>query len=113
MKRVIRLTESDLVNIVKKVLKEGDYRAKFEDQEDWIDQKNNPLTIDPDLDSTGYYDFEYEPKVEVEDFEDIPDDIRKKLFTQDEHGERMYNKYKEKYGKFKYARKKDEDEFGY
>jgi hypothetical protein len=36
MKKVIRLTETDLVNIVKKVLKEGDFRSKFEKQDYWI-----------------------------------------------------------------------------
>ena len=107
MKKVIRLTETDLVNIVKKVLKEGDFRTKFEKQPHWIDQKGRHITFDPDLESTGYYDFEYEPGVDVEEYEDLPDDIRTTLFSQDRYGKEMYNKYKEKYGKFRYSRKKD------
>jgi len=108
MKKVIRLTETDLVNIVKKVLKEGDFRSKFEKQDHWIDQKGRYITFDPDLESTGYYDFEYEPGVDVEEYENIPDDIKDSLFPQDQYGKEMYNKYKEKHGKFRYSRKKDE-----
>ena len=107
MKKVIRLTESDLVNIVRKVLKEGDFRVKFENQDYWIDKKGRYIEFDPDLESTGYY----EPGVDVEEYEDIPDDIKKELFPKDQYGKEMYNKYKEKHGKFRYSRKKDE--FGY
>ena len=49
MKKVIRLTESDLVNIVRKVLKEGDFRVKFENQDYWIDKKGRYITFDSDL----------------------------------------------------------------
>ena len=63
MKKVIRLTESDLVRIVNKVIKESGYRAKFKDQKDnnWVDEKNNWVDFDPDLEKTGYYDFDFDP----------------------------------------------------
>ncbi len=38
--KVIRLTESDLTRIVKRVIKESNFRAKFNDTEHWIDQDN-------------------------------------------------------------------------
>lgn len=107
MKKVIRLTETDLVRIVNKVIKESGFRAKFEGADYWIDEYGNYVDFDPDLDSVGYYDFEYEPGVDVEEYEDLPDDIRTTLFSQDRYGKEMYNKYKEKYGKFRYSRKKD------
>lgn len=105
------VTTESIKRKLKKALKEGDFRTKFEKQPHWIDQKGRHITFDPDLESTGYYDFEYEPGVDVEEYEDIPDDIRKELFPQDQYGKEMYNKYKEKHGKFRYSRKKDE--FGY
>ena len=51
MKKVIRITESDLVRIVNKIIKESNYRAKFENQKDnyWIDDRGNYVTYDPDL----------------------------------------------------------------
>ena len=66
MKKVIRLTETDLVRIVNKVIKESGFRVKFEGADYWIDEYGNYVDFDPDLDSVGYYDFEYEPVVDVE-----------------------------------------------
>jgi len=106
MKKIIKLTESDLTNIIKRVIKESNFRAKFNDTEHWIDQDNKYFYPDKDLEATGYYDFDYDPYTEVEDFEEIPDDIRNKLF-QKEIGKEFYNRYKEKFGKFKYSRGKE------
>jgi hypothetical protein len=106
MKKIIRLTESDLVRIVNKVIKEGGYRTKFENHEYWIDNKGHYIEFDPDLENVGYYDFDYEPYIEIDSIEDMPEDIRNDLYR-DELGERMYNSYKERFGKFKYARKKE------
>ena len=50
--------------------------------------------VDPDLDS------------EIDNIEDMPEDIRNDLYG-DEIGEKMYNAYKERFGKFKYGRKKE------
>ncbi|MFM7983947.1 MAG: hypothetical protein ACKPKO_31945, partial [Candidatus Fonsibacter sp.] len=72
MKKVIKLTESDLVRIVNKVIKETGYRAKFKDQEEnyWVDEKGHPIDFDPDLENTGYYEFDFDPYTDVENFED-------------------------------------------
>jgi hypothetical protein len=40
MKKIIRLTESDLVRIVNKVIKESKYRAKFGDTDHWVDDED-------------------------------------------------------------------------
>ncbi len=106
MKKVIRLTESDLVRIVNKVIKESGYRTTFEGFDYWIDENGNYITFDPDLESAGYYDFEYEPSIEIDDIKDVPKEIRDRLFP-NEMGEKHYNAYKNKYGKFKYGMKKD------
>ena len=108
MKKVIKLTESDLVRIVNKVIKESGYRARFKDQKDnnWVDEKNNWVDFDPDLEKTGYYDFDFDPYTEVENFEDIPEDIRNQYFGSDYMGKNMYNTYTERQGKFQYSRKK-------
>ena len=103
MKKVIRLTESDLTRIIKRVIQENNYRAKFGDTDYWIDQDGYHYFYDKDLENTGYYDLEYDPYTEVEDYKDIPDDIRERLFSD----RNFYNKYKEKYGNFKYSRMKD------
>jgi hypothetical protein len=109
MKKIIKLTESDLTRIVKRVIKESEYRAKFKDQKDnyWVDQDNKWVDFDPDLEKHGYYDFEYEPYTEVEDFEDIPEDIRNRIFGLDSTGKNMYKTYSGRQGKFQYSRKKD------
>ena len=108
MKSIVRLTESDLRRIVKRVIRESEYRAKFGDTDYWIDQKGNHIYYDKDLENTGYYDLEYDPFTEVEDYEDIPDDIRERLFPENKYGRTFYDKYKEMHGNFKYSRMKDQ-----
>ena len=104
MKKIIRLTESDLTRIVKRVIEETGYRAKFGDADYWIDDKGNHVYYDKDLDDTGYYEFDYEPYTEVENFEDIPDDMRIRLFGDENYGRKFYDAYKNKHGNFKYSR---------
>jgi len=108
MKKVIKLTESDLVRIVNKVIKESGYRVKFKDQKEnhWIDEKDNWVDFDPDLENTGYYDYDFDPYTDVENFEDIPEDIRNKVFGSDSYAKGMYDLYRERQGKFQYSRKK-------
>ena len=108
MKKVIRLTESDLTRIVKRVIRESKFRTQFGDMGYWIDEKGNWVDYDKDLENTGYYDFEYDPFTDVEDYEEIPDDIKEKLFPDSKFGKEFFNIYKEKHGKFIYSRKKDE-----
>ena len=107
MKKIIRLTESDLTRIVKRVIRESRYRTVFGDQNYWTDEGGNWVEFDPDLEKTGYYDFEYEPYTEVERFEDIPDDIRERLFGNDKLAKSMYNSYRRGYGNFRYSRMRD------
>jgi hypothetical protein len=101
-----RLTERDLSRIVRRVLKESGYRTKFENHEYWIDEKGNYIKFDPDLENAGYYDFDYEPYSEVENFEDIPEDIKKRLFGDEKYGRTFYDAYKNRHGNFKYSRRK-------
>ena len=108
MKKIIRLTESELTNIIKRVIKESSFRAKFKNQKDnihWVDEKSNWVTYDPDLENHGYYDFEYEPYNDVDEFEDIPEDIREKLFGHT--GRKFFDAYKKRDGGFQYSRKKE------
>ena len=106
MKKIIRLTESDLVRIVNKVIKESMYRAKFGDTDHWVDDEGEHTYFDKDLEDTGYYEFDYDPYSEVENFEDIPEDIKKRLFGDEKYGRTFYDAYKNKHGNFKYSRKK-------
>ena len=106
MKKVIRLTESDLTRIVKRVIKESGYRAKFGDANYWIDDEGNHFYYDKDLENTGYYEFDYDPYTEIENFEDMPEDIKKRLFGGGNDGRTFYDAYKNKHGNFKYSRKK-------
>jgi len=106
MKKVIRLTESDLVRIVNKVIKESKYRAKFGDTDYWIDNEGEHTYFDKDLEDTGYYEFDYDPYSEIENFEDIPEDIKKRLFGDKTNGRPFYDAYKKRHGNFKYSRRK-------
>ena len=107
MKKVIRLTESDLTRIVKRVIRESKFRTQFGNMGYWIDEKGNWVDYDKDLENTGYYDFEYEPFTDVEDYEELPDDIKEKLFPDSKFGREFFNKYTQKHGRFRYSRMKD------
>ena len=106
MKKIIRLTESDLVRIVNKVIKESKFRAKFGDTDHWVDDEGEHTYFDKDLEDTGYYEFDYDPYSEVENFEDIPEDIKKRLFGDEKYGKTFYDAYKKRHGNFKYSRRK-------
>ena len=48
MKKTVRLTESDLTRIIKRVIQENNYRAKFGDTDYWIDQDGYHYFYDKD-----------------------------------------------------------------
>ncbi len=116
MKKIIRLTESDLTRIVKRIIEEKDsynYRGKFRDQDQWFDDKFTS-DYDKDLKSVGYYDddkdwndFDDEPE-EYENFEDLPDDLPRDwgFYKGDQSGKKFFDLYKEKYGPFKLHKRK-------
>jgi hypothetical protein len=100
MKKVIRLTESDLTRIVKRVIKESKY-GSFDDEE-WYDEE------DRSFDPKGFEDFDFEEE-EFGDFGDLekkhPDT---KWFGKGEHGKKMFDKYREVKGNpFKVRRRRD------
>jgi hypothetical protein len=116
MKKIIRLTESDLTRIVKRIIEEKDsynYRGKFRDQDQWFDDKFTP-DYDKDLKSVGFYDddkdwegFEGEPE-EYENWEDLPNDIPRdwEFYKGNDRAKKFFDLYKEKYGPFQLHKRK-------
>ena len=89
MKKVIRLTESDLMIIVKRVISEGKKFGSF-DNEEWRDENDNLVNLD-DTDDTDEEEFP--------DFKSLDSKHGKgtKWFPSGERGEKMFDTYKDKH----------------
>lgn len=88
-KRVIRLTESDLMRIVKRVINEGNKFGSFDDEE-WYDESDRRASFD----DMGDEDFDEEKFDDFEDFESKHGEDTK-WFGRGEHGKKMFDKYRE------------------
>lgn len=100
MKKVVRLTESDLVRIVKRIVNESKY-GSFDDEE-WYD------IDDRRFGKEGFDDMEYDEE-EFDDFDDFESKHNDtKWFGKGEHGKKMFGHYKDHHKKpFKVRSRRD------
>ena len=101
MRKVVRLTESDLVRIVKRVIKENKRFGSFDDEE-WYDDTDR-LTSKDDFD----FDFDEE---EFDKFDDLQSKHGHdtKWFDKGESGRKMFDTYKDKHKRpFKVRTRRD------
>jgi len=100
MKKVIRLTESDLTRLVKRVIKEMDnddfyYKAK-PDMNYYYDKFDN---VGPSDDEFGDYDVDEYGEDEFERFmSKYPFGDKQNTFPDDEHGRRYFKGYSKSHG---------------
>jgi hypothetical protein len=101
MKKVIRLTESDLMRIVRRVISEGEKFGSFDNKE-WRDKNDKLVKLKDDED--------YENEEEFPDFKSLDSKHGKntKWFPSGERGEKMFDTYKDKHqSPFKVRTKRD------
>ena len=108
MKKIVRLTESDLVRLVKRVISEGERYGSFGDSggivnskgksKHWVDMDTDMFPEDDELSGLESDDFNTE---EFDDYESFNEKHpkRKALNFGDEENKRMFNTYREKTGK--------------
>jgi hypothetical protein len=100
MKKIVRLTESDLTRIVRRIIKESKF-GSFDDE--WYDDE------DKRFDKLGFDDMEFDD----EEFDDFDDFNTKhghdtKWFDKGEHGKKMFDIYKDRHKKpFRVRTKRD------
>ena len=102
MKKVIRLTESDLVRIVKRVINENKRFGSFDDEE-WYDDNDSRFN------NSEFDDMEFDDE-EFDDFDNLQSKHGHdtKWFGKGESGKKMFDMYKDKHKKpFKVRTKRD------
>ena len=89
MKKVIRLTESDLIRIVKRIINEGNKFGSF-DNKKWRDENDNLVNL-VNTDDTEEEEFP--------DFKSLDSKHGKntKWFPSGERGKKMFDTYKDKH----------------
>ena len=92
MKKIVRLTESDLVRLVKRVISEGERYGSFGDNEKWVDMDTDQYSDDDMNDD----DFDTE---EFNDYESFHEKHPKRRALGGDMGKAMFDTYKEKTGK--------------
>ena len=107
MRKVVRLTESDLVRIVKRVIKENKRFGSFDDEE-WYDDTDRLTSKDDfdfDYDEEEFNDFDsYHGKYPL-DSEDSPSWFKS---NNKDYSKSMFDIYKDKHKKpFKVRTKRD------
>jgi hypothetical protein len=120
MKKVVRLTESDLVRLVKKVIEEQKYgsfgnpRKKDFKGDEWIDDKDRYVKKSEEL--YGLNDPEEFDTEEFDDYESYrekysdEDENSPRWFGKGETGKKIFDTYREKSGRpFKVKTKRQRD----
>lgn len=116
MKKIIRLTESDLVRLVKRIIREGDVYASFGNMgrkdykgDNYVDIETDRYADDEELFNIGSDDdFDTE---EFDDYESFDAKYPKRRSLSGSMGRKMFDLYKEKTGKplkLKTRRRKDD-----
>ena len=105
MKKIIRLTESDLMRIVRRVISEGEKFGSF-DNKVWRDENDNLVNL------VNLADTEEEEEEEFPDFKSLDSKHGKntKWFPSGERGEKMFDTYKDKHqNPFKVKTRRNKD----
>ena len=101
MEKVIRLTESDLMRIVKRVMNESKKFGSFDDEE-WYDEEDKFTRVDDmgdDFDDEEFGDFDSFSSKHGHDT---------KWFGKGDSGRKMFDTYKDKHSKpFKVRTRRD------
>lgn len=104
MKKIVRLTESDLVRLVKRIIREGDTYASFGNPrrkdfggDEYIDIETDQYADDEELYNIGSDDdFDME---EFDDYESFNEKYPKRRSLSGPMGRQMFDKYREKTGR--------------
>ena len=104
MKKIVRLTESDLVRLVKRIIREGDVYGSFGNMgrddykgDDYVDIETDQYADDDVLFNIGSDDdFDTE---EFDDYESFDAKYPKRRSLSGSMGKKMFDTYKEKTGK--------------
>jgi len=105
-KKIIRLTESDLTRLVKRVIKESKY-FKSRDLDKWMDDENGRYVDDIE-------DFDDYDEEEFDDYDSFsekhPGSTRHFNWGGDDAGKVIFDKYKDKYGPLKVRTRRSMEE---
>lgn len=101
MSRIVRLTESDLTRLVKRVIRESKKIASFDDEMGWYDENDLPVKPEDfgdDYEEEEYDEFEPMHAKHGKDTKWFPDSLEG-MSSIGLTGKEMFNKYREGFGK--------------
>ena len=104
MKKIVRLTESDLVRLVKRIIREGDVYGSFGNMgrddykgDDYVDIETDQYADDDELFNIGS-DEDFDTK-EFNDYESFDAEYPNRKSLSGSMGKKMFYTYKEKTGR--------------
>jgi hypothetical protein len=104
MAKIVRLTESDLTRLVRRVIKESKY-ISHKNLGKWMDDRDVPVNAD----GIPGFDTDYDEE-EFDDYGSFAEKHPERTFHYDwGGGEEIFNKYREKYGPAVVRKKRDMD----